>query len=78
MIYAMIPFQWQTEKDEYEKGNAMRMLEDDDLNTIGIQLITHKSPQDPDAIFSPIFSNLLSISQSPDFALRQIAFSADD
>lgn len=43
-----------------------------------IELITHKSPQEPDAIFSPIFSNLLSISQSPDFALRQIAFSTDD
>lgn len=37
--------------------------------------VTYRSPQEPDAIFSPIFNNLLSISQSPDFASVASAFS---
>lgn len=31
---------------------------------IFIKWYTHRSPQDPEAIFSPIFKHLLSISQS--------------
>lgn len=39
------------------------------------QIATYRSPQEPDAILSPIFNNLLSISQSPDFASANSAFS---
>ena len=39
------------------------------------QNTTYRSPQEPDAILSPIFKNLLSISQSPDFASADNAFS---
>lgn len=37
----------------------------------------HRSPKDPDVIFSPFFSNLLSISRSPD-ACAANAFSIAD
>lgn len=39
------------------------------------QNTTYRSPQEPDAILSPIFNNLLSISQSPDIASADNAFS---
>ena len=43
-----------------------------------LQSPTHRSPQDPDAILSPIFNNLLSISQSPGFAPAADALSIDE
>ena len=43
-----------------------------------LQSPTHRSPQDPDAILSPIFNNLLSISQSPDFAWAATASPTDE
>ena len=36
---------------------------------------TYRSPQDPDAILSPILSSLLSISQQPDLSSSIMAFS---
>jgi hypothetical protein len=42
---------------------------------VGGRKITYRSPQEPDAILSPIFNNLLSISQSPDFPSVANAFS---
>lgn len=41
-----------------------------------LKLITHRSPQDPDAILSPIFNVLISISQSPGFACDACATGA--
>ena len=37
--------------------------------------LTYRSPQDPDAILSPILSSLLSISQPPDLSSCIMAFS---
>lgn len=36
----------------------------------------HISPEDPDAAFSPIFNNLISISQSPTLGCTAKIFSA--
>lgn len=44
-----------------------------------MQSLTHKSPQDPEAILSPIFNSFRSISQfPPDFASTASAFSTAD